>query len=81
MVSDWVSAKGLFGGFGSLLANIPAPASQGLDDFGRHGGCERDSEEDEALVHCVCDCELCPYTFQRISMNGSELFDNERGTY
>lgn len=54
--------RNLFGSLGSLFADIPAPASQGLDDFGRYGGCEWDSKKDEALVDCVCYCELRPYT-------------------
>lgn len=63
LVDDCVSERTLFGSLGSLLADIPAPASQGLDDFGCHGGCEWDSKEYEALVDCICYCELCPYTY------------------
>lgn len=47
---------------GLALANVPSPASQGLDDLRGHGGGQRHAQEDEALVDGVGESELCPNT-------------------
>ena len=44
-----------------LVANVPAPASQCLDDFRRNCGCKWNPEEYERLVHSICQEQLSPY--------------------
>jgi hypothetical protein len=65
------AAFGVDAGFGftshahaarQLGANVPAPASQRLDDLGRDGGSQGDSNEDEGFVDGICKCQLCPET-------------------
>lgn len=44
------------------LADVPAPASQSLDDLRGDGRCQRHAQEDEALVNGICEGKLCPNT-------------------
>ena len=41
-----------------LLANLPAPGSEHLDNFGSDGGRQGDADKDEALVDRICERKL-----------------------
>lgn len=51
--------------FGNLLANVPSPSSELLDDLGCDGNCEGYPDEEKALVNSVGKGKLCPQTCDR----------------
>lgn len=53
IIYNWLAA------LGRSFADVPTPSSKRLDDFGGDSRRQRHPDEDEALVYCVCQGELC----------------------
>lgn len=43
------------------FSDVPAPAPQQFNDLGGNSRSQWDSQEDKALMDCVCKRKLCPY--------------------